>query len=109
MMWEKCHCSSAGYTMFLVFPPEARMYRFVGCPTLEHATYDCPSVHGFYRWIPANFQGLSLCPVDGHCKCEANRELYPFEVEGQVCWDKWYPCNEYIPFARPVRIVASIR
>jgi hypothetical protein len=34
-----------------------------------------------------NFQGLSLCLVDGHSKHKANWELYPFEVERQVCWD----------------------
>jgi hypothetical protein len=44
----------------------------------------------------SNFQGLSLCLVDGHSKCEANRELYPFEVERDVCRDEWYSRNEYI-------------
>ena len=60
MFCKKCHCSAAGYTMFLAFPPGARMERFVGCPTLEHATYSCLcEKHGFFRWIPAIFRD---CP-----------------------------------------------
>ena len=60
MLYEKCHFSAAGYTMFLVFPPGSRMYRFVGCATLEYATYCCPCKKlGFWMWIPAIFM---YCP-----------------------------------------------
>ena len=60
MLCEKCRCSAAEYTMFLVFPPGARMCRFIGCPTLEHATYNFPcKKRGFCMWIPAIFRD---CP-----------------------------------------------
>jgi len=110
MLCEKCDCSAAGYTMFLVFPPGARMYRFVGCPTLEHATYSCPcEKHGFCRWIPAVFRD---------CPCALLLEIVNARRTGNFILLKSKRksvgisgirgMNTSLPFAQPVRIVASI-
>jgi hypothetical protein len=43
------------------------------------------------------FSGTVLVPCWLTMQTPGDPKLYLSEVEEQVCWDKWYPWNEYIP------------
>ena len=110
MLCEKCNCSPAGCTMFLVFPPGSRMYRFVGCPTLEYATYSCPCKKlGFCMWIPAIFRDCpcALSMDIGKAKRTGNYIISkPKDKSVRICGLRGM--NTSLPLVQPVRIVASI-
>ena len=111
MLCEKCDCSAAGYTMFLVFPPGARMYRFVGRLTLEHATYSWPcEKHGFCRWIPAIFRDCPCALLMDIANARRTENCILLKLTGKsVGISGIRGMNTSFPFAQPVRTVASIR
>jgi len=111
MFCEKCHCSAAGHTVFLVFPPGARMYRFVGRLTLEHATYSWPcEKHGFCRWIPAIFRDCPCALLMDIANARRTENCILLKLTGKsVGISGIRGMNTSFPFAQPVRIVASIR
>jgi len=111
MFCEKCHCSAAGYTVFLVFHPLARMYRFVGCPTLEHETYICPcEKHAFGRLIPAIFRYILCALLMDVANARRTGNCILLKSKGKsVGISGIRGMNTSFPFAQPVRTVASIR
>jgi len=56
------------------------------------------------------FSGIVLVPLDGRCKSEANRELYPLTSKNKsVRIGGIRGMKTSLTFAQPVRIVASVR
>jgi len=111
MFCEKCHWSTVGCIIFLVFPPGARMWRFVGCPSLEHAKYSRPcEKHGFCRWIPVIFRD---CPcallMDIANERRAGNCILLKSNGKSVGISDIRGMNTSLSFAHPVRIVGSIR
>jgi hypothetical protein len=111
MLCEKCDCSAAGYTMFLVFSPGSGMYGFVGCPTLEHTTYSCPcKKHGFCRWVPAIFRNCPCASLMDIANARRNGNCILLKSKDKsVGIGGIRGMNTSFPFAQPVRIVAFIR
>ena len=76
-----------------VFPSAAYTNKSQSFPTREKATYStasCPCAkRGFSKFSPHTCSDLSLCLVDGQCKCESHRKLQTFEFEWHICWNPW--------------------
>jgi len=110
MFCEKCHGSAVGCTIFLVFPPGARMWRFVGCPTLEHITYICPcGKHGFCWWIPAVFRDCPCALLMDIANTRRTGNCILLKSNGKsVGISGIRGMKTSLPFAHPVWIVASI-
>jgi hypothetical protein len=87
------------------------MYKFVGCPTLEHATYSCPcEKHVFYRWVPAICRNCPCALLMDIANARRTGNCILLKMKGKsVGISGNHGMNTSLPFAQPVRIVASIR
>ena len=78
------------YTMFLVFFPVGS-HSFFGLARILVVCLDTPldksnielsmGEHGLWKVDPNIWDGLALCFVYGHCKTQANGELFSLELK----------------------------